>query len=211
MTTTKTQKLPQWKGYVLYPADSSDLGIKISDRVVPNTFVAVNPRNNQPVQMVTIMPSDLHLGWDQCGACRNQFRQCKCKTGVYHTRSVAWCLGYETSPTRSERSHTLSSDYEHLFDPFGDIARKATLVAKDARKGTLQAHTTPKRVNPVQPATKTPKARQKPAQGVLGPVENVDIDLAAVDSAAVDAATDARAKLVKRLDKKKRRVIKRKV
>lgn len=209
---TKTVK---WKGFVLYPANSSQSGIKVSARVLEQTFVAVDPTTKRPIQMVTIMPSGLHLGWDQCGVCSSQFRQCKCKTGLYHTRSVAWCRGFEDRRSHTDRTHTLITDYEHLFDPFGDIARKAMQVAQSPRIGTLQPHTAPKVIKPVVSTTPTTKGRQKPSQGVLGPVDNsdsIDIDLGAVDVAASESATKAQNQMNRLLNAKPtRKVTRRKI
>ena len=182
-----------WKDQQLIPVTSDKCGLKINKRILPNTYVVRDPKTKRASQLVTITNEGLHLGWDRCGTCSNPFTSCNCPTGLHHPRGIAWCVWYGTHG-RTDR-HTLTSDYEHLFDPYGDIARKATQVGQDARKGTYQPRTAPKPPSKVQSDLGKSKSLRSAPTGVLGASDNLEIDIKAVDAVAKVEASRSKRRL----------------
>lgn len=67
---------------------------------------------------IRYMVTKTHRGsyaWTQCGRCKQEVAFCTCEQGIYHPRYIAWCVWVDNRPTTA--THTLLTDYIHLYDP----------------------------------------------------------------------------------------------
>lgn len=179
-----------WKDQQLVPVTSDKCGLKINKNILPNTYVVRDPKTKRASQMVTITDQGLYLGWDRCGTCSGSFKSCTCSTGLFHTRGVAWSVWYGEHG-RTDR-HTLTTDYEHLFDPHG---KRSGNVTRDAFKGQLKPRTATKTPGPVLSDPVRQKSLKTPSTDVLGASDVPEIDVAAVDQAAKVEASRSKRKV----------------
>lgn len=102
------------EGCILVPLDQAKSDYpKISSNVLEGTYYRVTEATGKVRAMVTVMPDGGLVAWDTCAVCHSYFLQCKCATGVYHPRSVAWIRATHDLNYPSERV----TDYSRYYNP----------------------------------------------------------------------------------------------
>lgn len=82
---------PDVPGHVLVPVKKKPDGFPAINYSVPETsFWRVHTRSNKPVAIVTVTPSGLNLGWDECGNCAHGLLHCTCQLGISLPRSIEY-------------------------------------------------------------------------------------------------------------------------
>lgn len=215
----------EWKNDLTFadtkrvPTDQQQDGWpKVDSRVLPGTFYRYNTSSNRVTSLVTIMPSGLVIGWDSCGRCKQYFRYCSCKAGIYHPRSVGSIRGSEDRP--GDSGPTIAGSYVKFYDPYqeyNELGIKKSLANQQQQVLSKTPVTIPF-AKPDTKSTPPPKRRnvlggvKRPAT-VTSDVPEIDIkDKAAVDKAAIKSSKAKIAAVRKQLKgtAPRKRVVKRK-
>lgn len=104
------------EGCVLVPVSQAKSHYpRAADGVLDNTYYRVIKDTDTVRAFVTIMPDGNRVAWDSCAKCYQHIRNCPCKEGAYHSRSIAWIRATCDLNYPSERV----TDYSMYYDPWG--------------------------------------------------------------------------------------------
>lgn len=104
------------EGCVLIPVSQAKSHYpRAADGVLDNTYYRVIKDTDTVRAFVTVMPDGNRVAWDSCAKCYQHIRNCPCKEGAYHSRSIAWIRATCDVNYPSERV----TDYSMYYDPWG--------------------------------------------------------------------------------------------
>jgi hypothetical protein len=104
------------EGCVLIPVSQGKSHYpRAADGVLDNTYYRVVKDTDIVRAFVTVMPDGNRVAWDSCAKCYQHIRNCPCKEGAYHSRSIAWIRATCDVKYPSERV----TDYSMYYDPWG--------------------------------------------------------------------------------------------
>jgi hypothetical protein len=174
------------------PDDAPPLGV-----VPPGTVYRVDKRSGEFQCLVTVMPNNLSVAWDNCGSCHTHVRICQCRSGVQVERSVEYIYDQITALVNGEEwDHT----HRHYRGSLVNAAREARRVAAGPR--TFARLTEP------PPRKKEPGKRLRPPARLNNndrPVPEEARDLGALQRAANDAEAGMDARLDAMVSKRLRK------
>ena len=102
------------EGCILVPLDQAKSDYpKVASNVLEETYYRVTEATGKVRAMVTVMPDGGLVAWDTCSLCHGYFLHCRCSTGIYHPRSVAWIRATHDIKYPSERV----TDYSRYYNP----------------------------------------------------------------------------------------------
>lgn len=173
----------------------------------PDTFWRVKAKSHKDgLQLVTIMPNGVHIGWDTCAVCLNSAKRCICKDGIMHTRGIEHI--YITTLAKSEGDE-LDSPVNIQHPSFTSRGRfwYRNKAASGPVGHVVRASSRPKHERPADGRPRpSGKALSKPRLSKPAPKPEFDaskVDLAKVNKDATSKAVDATTAAMEALTGKK--------
>ena len=169
-------------------------------RCPADNYYAVEPNLRKPMQMVTVLPDGLCLGWAYCGECKAWWGKCVCSNGISPPRSVEYIFDKHQAQAAGEEWNYLHDNYR------GSLSRNARLKRQKALEGRgrggrriepAQATTTASKrlikrgsTTDTQPPRKTLKRASTTRTDSSSVITERGVDSKALDAAAKGQATD---------------------
>lgn len=98
------------------------------ERCPADNYYAVEPKFRKPMQMVTVLPDGLCLGWAHCGECKAWWVRCACTNGLSCPKSVEYIYDKHQAEAAGEEWNYLHPNYQ------GSLSR----VAREKRQKALE-------------------------------------------------------------------------
>lgn len=171
-TTTTDAPTDRIEGCILVPlSDRKDNYPLVDSRVLPNTYYRVVKDEDRVRALVTVMPDGTMVAWDSCARCYGWLHNCRCKTGLYHSRSIAWIRATCDIKYPTEKV----TDYSQYYDPW---ARRTSnpIDSTDVAVGRSPAAD----IKPSTPKRKVAAVSTPTDDGIsVADIANIDLDAAA--------------------------------
>lgn len=172
------------------------------------TYYAVEPDLRKPMQIVTVLPDGLCLGWAYCGECRAWWGKCSCTNGLSCPRSVEYIFDKHQAVAAGEEWSYLHPNYKGSLSRVAREKRQTALESR-GRGGRriappTSSRSSSKRLKRAGGTVDTPaprKSLRKAATGRTssdGVLTDRGVDTKALDTAAKGQASDLNARVLAR-------------
>lgn len=166
-------------------------------RVPPDTYYAVERDLRKPMQLMTVMPDGLAVGWSNCGNCHGWWGLCSCPGGIVCPRSVEYIYNKTVARLAGEEwdwqhpnykgSLTLEARRKHqerLESKGRGVAAARTVTAS-----TQKPAKAPKKSLRRSGVASTPEAPSRPSRAL----RKAAVPDAAASAAITDKGVDSKA------------------